>query len=205
MTTKRVGVLLFEDVELLDFAGPVEVLWATRTRAADGRWVPFFDVLLLAERAGPIRTAQGVEVSVPMAVADCPALDVILVPGGWGTRSQMKNQQLLDWLRERSGAAELTTSVCTGSLVLGAAGLLDGRRATTHWESLELLAKSAPRVNVVRDEHVVMDGALLTSAGVSAGIDLALLIVRRYLGEAAARSVARNIEYPYPESNARRT
>jgi transcriptional regulator GlxA family with amidase domain len=204
MTTKRVGVLLFENVELLDFAGPVEVLWAARTRASDGQWVPFFEVLLIAEHPGPVRTAQGVEVNVPMSIAACPSLDMILVPGGWGTRAQMKNERLLAWLRERATVAELTTSVCTGALVLGAAGLLDGRRATTHWESVELLRKSFAQVNVVRDEHVVADGPVLTSAGVSAGIDLALLVVRHYLGEATARSVARTIEYPYPESNARR-
>jgi transcriptional regulator GlxA family with amidase domain len=139
-----------------------------------------------------------------MRLEDCPRLDVILIPGGWGTRAQMKNAALLDWLRRQSVTAELTTSVCTGALVLGAAGLLDGRRATTHWQSLDLLRRSFPGTIVVMDEHVVQDGLILTSAGVAAGIDLALHIIERYLGQPAAKSVARAIEYPYPDSNARR-
>ena len=197
----RVGFVMFDDVELLDFAGPFEVLWAARTRAPDGKWVSAFEPVLLTERPGQIRTAQGVEIAVAQALADCPPLNVIVVPGGWGTRQQQRNPVLLDWLRARSADAGLTTSVCTGALVLGAAGLLDGRRATTHWQSLGLLRDSYPNVRVVEDEHVVRDGQVLTSAGVSAGIDLALRVVEHYLGETAARTTARHIEYPYPESN----
>lgn len=201
---KRVGVVLFENVELLDFAGPVEVLHTARVANRDGTWARGFDVLLIAERAEMIRTAQGVQVVADKTLHDCPSLDVLLVPGGWGTRAQMKNPALLEWLRLQAAAVELTTSVCTGSLVLGRAGLLDGRRATTHWHSLDVLRDAAPEAHVVSDEHVVRDGNLLTSAGVAAGIDLALYIVAHYYGEAAARSVARGMEYPYPESNARR-
>lgn len=203
--SRRVGIVIFDGVELLDFAGPFEVLWAARTNAADGKWVSAFEPMLLAERPGPVRTAQGVVVTVAQSLADCPGLNVILVPGGWGTRQQMKNPVLLDWLRARSAQAELTTSVCTGALVLGAAGLLDGRRATTHWQSLDLLRDSFPKVRIVENEHVVRDGQVLTSAGVSAGIDLALRVVEHYLGETVARTTARYIEYSYPESNERRS
>lgn len=198
------GVVLFDQVELLDVAGPVEVLWAARRAGPGGKWLPAFEILLLADEPGPVATAQGLQLTATTAFGSAPPLDIILVPGGWGTRRQMKNPALLDWLRERSRSAELTTSVCTGALVLGAAGLLDGKRATTHWESLELLRTSFPAVTVVDHEHVVRDGQVLTSAGVAAGIDLALHLVRQYLGEAPARAVARSIEYPFPESNARR-
>ena len=201
---RKIGVVLFDQVELLDFAGPVEVLSGARVPAPGDTLQPAFELLLLAERPGPIATAQGVQVVATTALEACPPLDVILIPGGWGTRAQVKNPVLLDWVRRHSASAELTTSVCTGALVLGGAGLLDGRRATTHWESLDLLRRSFPRIDVVADEHVVRDGQVFTSAGVAAGIDLALHIVGHYLGEAAARTIARHIEYPYPESNARR-
>ncbi len=200
----RVGVVLFDQVELLDFAGPVEALWAARKPVADGRWGPAFEIVLLAERPGSIRTAQGVEVVATTALANCGPLDVVLVPGGWGSRAQMKNAVLLNWLREQSRAVQLTASVCTGALVLAAAGLLDGRKATTHWQSLEVLRRSFPKVNVVSDKQVVRDGPMMTSAGVAAGIDLALRIIEEQLGPAAAGMVARNIEYPLAADETRR-
>jgi transcriptional regulator GlxA family with amidase domain len=111
---------------------------------------------------------------------------------------------MLDWLRLRASEVEILTTVCTGAMLLGAAGLLDGHRATTHWRSLNWLRESFPAVTVVDDEHVVEDDDIITSAGISAGIDLALMVVARYCGEAVARATARHIEYPYPDSNARR-
>jgi transcriptional regulator GlxA family with amidase domain len=116
----------------------------------------------------------------------------------------MNNTRLIDWIRQRAKKVETVTSVCTGSLLLGQAGLLDGRRATTHWGALSLLRERFPKIQTVADQHVVEAGNILTSAGISAGIDLALRVVTRYFGEEIARNTAREMEYPYPESNARR-
>jgi transcriptional regulator GlxA family with amidase domain len=200
---KTVGVVLFDQVELLDFTGPIEVLWSARTPGVNGKWISAFRIVLLAEKSGPITTAQGVEVIATTSLGASPPLDIFMIPGGWGTRAQMKNAMLLDWVRAKHRTAELTTSVCTGALVLGAAGLLDGRRATTHWQSLDALRQGFPAVNVVGDEQVVKDGQIWTAAGVSAGIDLALRVVAHYLGDAAAVGIAKAIEYRYSGVNER--
>jgi transcriptional regulator GlxA family with amidase domain len=128
-----------------------------------------------------------------------------VVPGGWGTRKEIKNEKLLAWIKARAGQVETLTSVCTGSMLLGQAGLLDGRHATTHWRALPWMRESFPTVTVEEKQHVVEDGHVLTSAGISAGIDMALRVVARYHGEDVARATARNMEYRYvPEDNSRR-
>jgi transcriptional regulator GlxA family with amidase domain len=137
-------------------------------------------------------------------LASCPRLDLLVVPGGWGTRQLVQNDRVVDWIRAQAKAVELAASVCTGSFLYGQAGLLDGRRATTHWLSLDRMAETFPSVNVVRDQHVVEDGSILTSAGIAAGIDLALRVVAKLHGDAVARATARYMEYPYPENNDRR-
>lgn len=134
----------------------------------------------------------------------CPNLDILVVPGGWGTRKELKNPAMLDWLRNRASEVEILTSVFTGSILLGFAGLLDGCHATTHWRSLDWMRESFPSVTVKYDQHVVEDGRIYTSAGISAGIDMALKVVARYGGEAIARVTAQYMEYPYPDHNARR-
>jgi transcriptional regulator GlxA family with amidase domain len=205
MQRKRVGILVFDDVEVLDFCGPFEVFSVTRLDEERRRETPSpFDVFLVGETAAPVTTTGGMRVTPAHDFAGCPPLDLLLVPGGWGTRVQMHNAAVVDWVRERGAAAELVTSVCTGALVLGKAGFLDGRRATTHWRALDLLAETFPATTVERRQHVVEDGNVLTSAGIAAGIDLALQLVSRYHGEAVARRTARYMEYPYPESNDRR-
>jgi transcriptional regulator GlxA family with amidase domain len=137
-------------------------------------------------------------------LAGCPALDILVVPGGWGTRREINNKDLIDWIGQRGRQAETLTSVCTGALLLAQAGLLDGRRATTHWRSLNWLRESFPAVTVEDNLHVVEDGHIITSAGISAGIDLALKVVERYHGEALARATAQHMEYRYSEDNSRR-
>jgi transcriptional regulator GlxA family with amidase domain len=134
----------------------------------------------------------------------CPKLDILVVPGGWGTRKELKNPTMLNWLRLRASEVETLTSVCTGSMLLGFAGLLDGHHATTHWRSLDWMRESFPSVTVEYGKHVVEDGRIFTSAGISAGIDMALKVVERYYGEDIARATAKQMEYPYPENNARR-
>ena len=205
MKQKRVGIVIFDDVEVLDFCGPFEVFSAVRIDEEKRREKPSpFEVRLVAEKSGPIVATGGMRVIPDHSFQSCPKLDILVVPGGWGTRRELKNPVMLDWLKARAAQVETLTSVCTGSMLLGSAGLLDGLHATTHWKSLDWMRDAFPAVSVHYDQHVVADGRVLTSAGISAGIDMALKAVARYCGEAVARATAKHMEYPYPDSNARR-
>jgi transcriptional regulator GlxA family with amidase domain len=205
MNRKRVGILVFPDVEVLDFCGPFEVFSVTRLDEELRREQPSpFEVLLVAEKPATVVTTGGMKVTPDHTIDACPPLDVLVVPGGWGTRAEIKNTRLVDWIGERGRQVETLTSVCTGSMLLGQAGLLDGRRATTHWRALPWMRETFPAVTVEDKLHVVEDGHVLTSAGISAGIDMALRVVARYHGEAVARNTARNMEYRYTDDNSRR-
>lgn len=205
METKRVGIVLFENIEVLDFCGPFEVFSATCLHEEKRREETSpFEVLLVAEHPSPITTTGGMKVIPHCTFENCPRLDILLVPGGWGTRKELKNPVMLDWLRTRAAEVETLTSVCTGSMLLGFAGLLDGLHATTHWRSLDWMRDSFPSVTVEYEQHVVEDGRVFTSAGISAGIDMALKVVARYFGDAIAKATARYMEYSFSESNARR-
>ena len=205
MNRKRVGILIFPQVEVLDFCGPFEVFSVTRLNEATRREEPSpFEVLLIAERDTPVTTTGGMQVLPHYTFADCPHLDVLVCPGGWGTRTELTNPAMLDFLRERAAKADTLTAVCTGSMLLGFAGLLDGLHATTHWRSLDWMRDSFPSVTVEYGKHFVIDGRVFTSAGIAAGIDMSLKVVEHYCGEAIARATARHMEYPYPESDARR-
>lgn len=205
MDRKRVGILLFPEVEVLDFCGPFEVFSVTRLNEEARREEPSpFEVLLVAESMDPVVATGGLKVIPDVTLESCPPLDILVVPGGWGTRTEIKNRKLVDWIGERGRAVETLTSVCTGSMLLGQAGLLDGRRATTHWRALPWMRESFPSVTVEEKLHVVEDGHVVTSAGISAGIDMALRIVIRYFGEAVGRVTARHMEYPFPDDNSRR-
>jgi transcriptional regulator GlxA family with amidase domain len=205
MERRRVGIVVFDDVEVLDFCGPFEVFSVTRLNEDRRREEPSpFAVLLVAQQAGVVTAAGGLRVIPDVTLDACPALDVLVVPGGWGTRREIRNAELLAWIAQRGRQAEKLNSVCTGGMLLGHAGLLDGRRATTHWRSLDWMSESFPQVTVERALHVVEDGHVVTSAGISAGIDMALRVVARYHGEAIARATARQMEYPFPDDNRRR-
>jgi transcriptional regulator GlxA family with amidase domain len=206
MDRKRVGILVFPQVEVLDFCGPFEVFSVTRLNEERRREEPSpFEVRLVAETTRPVTATGGLKVVPDVTIDACPTLDVLVVPGGWGTRSEIKNERLIRWIGERGRAVETLTSVCTGAMLLGQAGLLDGRHATTHWRSLPWMRESFPAVTVEDKLHVVEDGHVLTSAGISAGIDMALRVVARYYGEPVARATARNMEYRYqPDDNSRR-
>lgn len=205
MQRKRVGIVVFPDVEVLDFCGPFEVFSVTRLDEARRREEPSpFEPMLVAETAEVVKATGGLRVVPDHTLATCPPLDVLVVPGGWGTRTEIKNRRLLDWIGERARQVETLTSVCTGSMLLGHAGLLEGRRATTHWRSLDWMRTSFPAVTVEEKLHVVEDGNVITSAGISAGIDMALRVVERYHGHDVALATARNMEYAWLESNARR-
>jgi transcriptional regulator GlxA family with amidase domain len=205
MTRRTVGVLVFPDVEVLDFCGPFEVFSVTRLNEDRRREDPCpYEVILVAENKDPFVATGGLKVIPDHTLEDCPPLDILVVPGGWGTRREMNDDRLIAWVAERASQVTMLTSVCTGSLLLGKAGLLDSKRATTHWRVLDEMRKLFPAVKVIDDEHIVEEGNMMTSAGISAGIDMALRVVARHHGEAVARATARFMEYPFPEDNRRR-
>ena len=205
MNRKRVGIVLFNDIEVLDFCGPFEVFSAARLNEEKRRAEPSpFDVSLISETLAPVTTSGGMHVMPHYSFDNCPPIDILVVPGGWGTRRELNNPVMLDWLRQQAGAVETLTSVCTGSMLLGFAGLLEGLHATTHWRSLDWMREAFPTVIVEYGQHVVSDGSVVTSAGISAGIDMALQVVARYYGEDIAKATAQHMEYAYPVSNERR-
>lgn len=192
---RTVAILLFPGVELLDFAGPFEVFSAARlTGNAPER--PFA-VLTVAESTEPLRCNNPVTVLPDYTLETCPQADILVVPGGQGTRSAIDRTLLIDWIRTRTSAAEITASVCTGSFLLAQAGLLDGYATTTHWGSIQRLRDAFPALEVREHTRWVDTGAIVSSAGVSAGIDMALHIVARLYGVDAARATAHWIEYDY--------
>lgn len=190
---------------MLDFCGPFEVFSVTRINEDKRREEPSpFDVILVAEKLATVVTTGGMKVIPDHSFESCPKLDILVVPGGWGTRNELHNSVMRDWLRNRATEVETLTSVCTGSMLLGSAGLLNGLHATTHWRSLDWMRDSFPLVKVEYDSHVVVDGRVFTSAGISAGIDMALRVVARYFGEGVARATARHMEYGFSEDNTHR-
>lgn len=205
MERKCVGILIYEEVEVLDFCGPFEVFSVTRLNEERRRdELSPFQPLLVAQSPGVVTATGGMQVIPHHTTSNCPHLDIVVVPGGWGFRHHMKNDVLHAWLRERAAHAETLTAVCTGSLLLSSAGLLDGMDATTHWRFLDGMRDSFPAVKVKYDKHFVRDGRVFTSAGISAGIDMSLKVVEHYYGETIARATARHMEYPYPDADARR-
>jgi transcriptional regulator GlxA family with amidase domain len=187
MTT--IGIVAFDDAEELDFVGPWEVFGMARKLRDQGD-----RLLLLAEREAPIRCAKLLRVLPDLTFAQAPALDVLLVPGGVGTRREVKNAAMIDFLRRVGAQARWVTSVCTGSLLLHEAGFARGKRVTTHWTFIEQL-RDRGEVTVLENERYVVDGNLVTAAGVSAGIDMALWLTGQIWGEEFARKVQKQIEY----------
>jgi transcriptional regulator GlxA family with amidase domain len=205
MTRKQVGIVLYEDVEVLDFCGPFEVFSVTRLNEEKRREeLSPFQAFLVAESTSPVVATGGMKVVPDYDLESCPKLDILLVPGGWGFRPQMNNERLLKWVADRSREVETLTSVCTGALLLAKAGLLEGKRATTHWRWLDSMQEMFPKTTVEKRLHFVEEGAFFSSAGISAGIDMTLRLVARYYGEAVARATARHMEYPYPDTDERR-
>ena len=191
-TTDNLAILIFEDVEVLDFCGPFEV-FSVANRFTDP---PAFSVLTVAEKAGPVVTRGGLSVNPHHQLVDCLQPDLLLVPGGQGTRKEMHNPALIDWIRQ-STKAELVLSVCTGALLLAKAGLLDGLEATTHHGAVELLRQTAPTTMVHADRRFVDNGRVVCSAGIAAGIDMSLHVVARLFGQEIAEKTARQMEYPW--------
>lgn len=200
-----VGILVFDDVEVLDFAGPFEVFSVVRLDESRRTETESpFKVLTVSPSGQGVVARGGLRIGVDHGLEDCPRLDLLVVPGGWGTRKLVHDERLSKWLAARREETPRIASVCTGSLLLGRAGLLAGRQATTHWRSLGWLRDVATDASIVGDRHFLVEPDLASSAGISAGIDLALRLVAERFGEAVGRSTARNMEYPWPESDARR-
>jgi transcriptional regulator GlxA family with amidase domain len=201
-----VGILIFDQVEVLDVAGPFEVFSITRLneeRRQEESSSPF-RILLVSEKLCPVLAIGGLRFTPDVTIDNCPELDLLIVPGGWGTRTEVKNVNLLKWIANRASKNMLTASVCTGSSLLGKAGLLDGREATTHWRAFDFLSQSAPNAYIREDVRFTLSDPIFTSAGISAGIDMALLIVSHFFGSKIGQATARQMEYPYPRSNRRR-
>jgi transcriptional regulator GlxA family with amidase domain len=188
---RRVGILVFDDVEVLDFAGPFEVFAV----AAELAGQQHFRTVLVAEHHRTITAVNGLKVLPNETFADGHAYDILVVPGGFGTRALVHDATVMAWVKAQSASAEIVMSVCSGALVLATVGLLENRRATTHHQVLHELEAIAPNTTVVHDRRYVDEGAVITCGGISAGIDGSLHVVRRLLGEAAARETAAYMEY----------
>jgi len=187
----RIAIALFEEAEELDWAGPWEVLaaWASQW-PGDG-----VEVVTVAETLDPVRCAKGLRVLADCTWEQLGPVDLLIYPGGWGTRAQLGDERIRERLRSLHRAGTLMASVCTGALVFADAGLLDRRPATTHWGSLELLATLGEEIDVRHDVRFVDDGEIITAAGVSAGIDVALHLVARLHSRERAAEVRRAIQY----------
>jgi transcriptional regulator GlxA family with amidase domain len=190
---QNVAVLLFPEVEVLDFAGPFEVFGVT---GAPSPWRPF-EVYTVAESRDPVLARNGLSINPAYSIADCPPPEIIVVPGGRGTRMAMHNTALLSWIAAHAAKPALTLSVCTGSLMLAKAGLLEGKAATTHHSAFGELREVAPNTVIHEDRRVVDNGLIVTSAGISAGIDMALHVVARLHGLEVARQTAAYMEYDW--------
>ncbi len=188
---RRIGLLLFDGVEELDAVGPWEILAAWTQQYPDDGWT----ITSLSRGGRPVVGARNLTLGAQVALEHAPELDVLIHPGGIGTRPLMHDAAHLAWVRARRTTVPLMASVCTGSLVYAAAGLLSGRRATTHWASLNLLSEVDPTVITDVDARFVDDGDMITSAGVSAGIDMSLHLVARLAGTERARAVRRYVQY----------
>src|SRR5919205_3898117 len=203
-----VGILIVDQVELLDVAGPFEVFSVTRLNErekGEGEWSSSpFRVILVAEKLNQVSTIGGLRLSPDVSIYTCPNLDLLIIPGGWGTRKEVNNHKIIKWIADRSVQSKITASVCTGSSLLGKAGLLDGRESTTHFQAFDFLRQSAPNTKIREDVLFTLTEPIFTSAGVSAGIDLALRIVSHFFGEEVGMATARHMEYPYPQSSKRR-
>lgn len=197
---QTVGIFVFGDVEVLDFSGPYEVFSvANRIAARNGDPIPF-DVITVAQEKKSVTARGGYAFTASHDFASCPPVQVLIVPGGV-VDAEYENLEVIDWVRRTHEHALLTASVCTGAFLLAKAGVLTGLSATTHWEDLDDLEQRHPEVSIVRNGLWVDEGHVVTSAGISAGIEMSLHLVRRLVSEDLARSVARQMEFNWRSDN----
>ncbi|QIP15417.1 DJ-1/PfpI family protein [Spirosoma aureum] len=198
---RTVAILLFNEIEVLDFSGPFEVFGIAGKVAGKSH----FQVFTVAER-GPVYARNGLCITPTYLLNDHPKADIIIVPGGggyhtdgtpFGSRREMDNPAILNWVRRSAETAELVLSVCTGALILAKAGLLEALSATTHYMAIDSLSQLAPNTTVLPAERYVDNGQIITSAGISAGIDMSLYVVGRLLGKDIADETAEYMQYDY--------
>jgi transcriptional regulator GlxA family with amidase domain len=190
---RHVQVFIFDDVEVLDFAGPFEVFGVTGLRTGPAP----FRVETVGLSKALVRARNGLELRPGTSIDETARCDVLVLPGGFGTRREMHNATLLDWIRRQAESAEVVLSVCTGALLLGRAGLLNGVDATTHHGAFDELSQASPSTNVLRGARFVDSGQIVTSAGISAGIDASLHVVAKLLGHSVALETAEYMEYDW--------
>jgi transcriptional regulator GlxA family with amidase domain len=200
--TRNVAIFLFDAVEVLDFAGPYEVFSVSGLRGSAPK--PF-EVYTVAEKS-PVVARNGLTIIPDFLLDNCPPPDILLIPGGggyttdgqpFGSRKEMHNPVVLDWVRKHNNTAELVLSVCTGALILGNAGLLEHQKATTHFMALDGLRAISPHIEVIENVRYVDNGRIILSAGVSAGIDMSYYVVSKLLGADVASESARYAQYDY--------
>ncbi|MFB6730904.1 DJ-1/PfpI family protein [Bacillus mobilis] len=186
-----VGIFLFNDVEVLDFAGPFEVFSVTE---ADKKKP--FTVYTVSQNGEMITARNGLKIQPDYSIEDLPPVDILIIPGGRGVReNEVKNETIINWVRQQMKEVKLMTSVCTGALLLAKAGLLEGLQATTHWASIQTFKKDFPNVEVMENVKFVDEGHIITSAGISAGINMSFHIVKNLLGVEVAEETAKSMEY----------
>lgn len=197
MHKRTIAILLFDDVEVLDFAGPFEVFSATNEKSG----YSFMNIYTVAAEKRAIIAKNGLSVNPDYGLAEAPKPDLLIIPGGDGSRKVLQQPDVISWIIENAKTAEKVMSVCSGALLLAKAGLLDGLKATTHFEVLETLAEVGPKIEILKDVRFTDNGKILTSAGVSAGIDMSLYVIGLLYGKETARITAKYIEYDYKEQD----
>ncbi|OWW12208.1 AraC family transcriptional regulator [Bacillus sp. MB353a] len=191
MNKWSVGIFLFNEVEVLDFAGPFEVFSITKVHEEKP-----FTVYTVSQNGEMITARNGLKVQPDYSIEDLPPVDILIIPGGKGAReNEVKNDIIINWVRQQMKEVKLMTSVCTGALLLAKAGLLEGLKATTHWASIQTFKKDFPNVEVMENVKFVDEGHIITSAGISAGINMSFHIVKNLLGVEIAEETAKNMEY----------
>ncbi|MGK8828949.1 DJ-1/PfpI family protein [Bacillus paranthracis] len=191
MNKWSVGIFLFNEVEVLDFAGPFEVFSITKVHEEKP-----FTVYTVSQNGEMITARNELKVKPDYSIEDLPPVDILIIPGGKGAReNEVKNDIVINWVRQQMKEVKLMTSVCTGALLLAKAGLLEGLKATTHWASIQTFKKDFPNVEVMENVKFVDEGHIITSAGISAGINMSFHIVKNLLGVEIAEETAKNMEY----------
>lgn len=197
--TLQVGIYVFDNVEVLDFAGPYEV-FTCATRVAGGQ-TPLFNVFTLGEGHQSVRARAGLKIDPDYTLDDHPALDCLIVPGGVVT-AELEKPSVIDWIARQIPRSQIAASVCTGAFLLAKTGLLDHKTVTTHWEDIPDLRAMFPALTVASDVRWVDQGNLVSSAGISAGIDMSLHLVERFAGRAVAEKTAKQLEFDWTENPA---
>ncbi|MFZ5966847.1 MAG: DJ-1/PfpI family protein [Bacillota bacterium] len=189
--TRNVGILVFNDVEVMDFCGPFEVFSVANRTSSNQP----FQVFTIAEKEGPVCARNKLSINPQYTIHNCLKLDILIVPGGQGTRNEMNNEIILNWIKSINPDLELLLTVCTGALIIAKCGLLDGLTATTHHLSLDLLKEIALDTNIVSGERYIDNGKIILSGGISAGIDMSLYVVEKLLGKESAAKTTDIMEY----------